>query len=303
MLAAAQPSSACNLTGTNSKFIDELFCTRQQYDQQVFQTGIEGLRTALLLYLKFFFGFFGPMAVSGIAEAASLQPFGTKVLQATWSVLVSNVSAIAVRAKIPSLKDTLAGAARQFIEQPWRTRLSLVSSGLGVWQAASKLLARKNAVIVEAATNPQQGGAGTVILVQSSGKTSYLEVPGGQTTMQIKPNPLSAFNGLYTGSYSGSTTFCCDANGNQVTQGVGGPVALTISNGKIAVTQPGAGGGTVTLQNSTVAFASGGVAGGGVSCGFGGGLVISPSGAASIGGGFNCTFAQGSASGSWGARR
>lgn len=112
---------------------------------------------------------------------------------------------------------------------------------------------------------------------------------GKFSTVTLTLNPqqqmqVTAFNGAYTGTYSGR-----ESNGTPVS----GSVSASINNGAVTVTDPGAGNGTVTADGSAT---FGAVLAGGTNCTFTGTLTL---GASSVTGSgtFSCT--NPSVSGAW----
>ena len=117
---------------------------------------------------------------------------------------------------------------------------------------------------------------------------------GGTTTPPAET--VTQFDGRYSGQYSGSATLDGD------TYPVSGPVAFTISNGTISMTQPGSGTGSVSSSGSASFSVSGGVSVEGASCRYAAAFTVT-NGVARGSGNFACTYDGGSASGAWSATR
>jgi hypothetical protein len=97
--------------------------------------------------------------------------------------------------------------------------------------------------------------------------------------------PSCIFDGSYTGSYSGSFS---------------GPVAFTVSNCNITVTQPISGSGTVN-HSGGASFGGGG--GGGIEYAFTGQFSLQPDGSVETSGDWTATSPGGTGSGTWNASR
>jgi hypothetical protein len=107
--------------------------------------------------------------------------------------------------------------------------------------------------------------------------------------------PVSRYNGVYTGTYSGTGTLILPS-GN-LTGPVNGPVKFTVVNGAVTVTAPGLGTGTIDAAGAS-SF-SGSLATEDCIVSFTGSAVVSPLGALSAGGAWTCIASDINASGTW----
>ncbi|MBI4266650.1 MAG: hypothetical protein HY657_19960 [Acidobacteria bacterium] len=115
--------------------------------------------------------------------------------------------------------------------------------------------------------------------------------PSPTPTPAPTPPGVTQFDGTYSGSYTGTFGSFGPQNG---------PVAFSVSNGVITVTQPGSGSGTVNAAGSASFSGSLGVQG--VSCTFTG-TFLATGGAASASGNWNCSGLGQTGSGTWSATR
>jgi hypothetical protein len=99
----------------------------------------------------------------------------------------------------------------------------------------------------------------------------------------------------FDGSYSGGFT------GTFAGEGVSGPVELSVSNGRITVTEPASGSGAVDSGGS--ANFSGGLGIEGISCSFSGTFSATAGGGAQASGSWQCSGQGEGGSGSWRASR
>lgn len=161
------------------------------------------------------------------------------------------------------------------------------SGGITVDLASSSALVTVPSSVSVAAGATSATFTATVGTVASTQSVTITATYGGASVQtQITVNPLSgvdAYNGNYTGTYSGS----------RGATPLSGSIVAMVNNGTVTVNQPGSGSGTITATGQItfgVDITSG------VSCNFTGTAVLSGTGATATG---NFTCASAKASGTW----
>jgi hypothetical protein len=175
------------------------------------------------------------------------------------------------------------------------------SAALGISAASSTVVASAGGIGTLATAGLVAAGAvGVAAIADSGGDSDSSSGGGGGSTSGQPPTNVSQINGSYTGSFSGTDFFDDGSTAPDI-----GPVAFTVSEGAMTVTEPLSGSGTVSASGS--ADFGGSVGGGGVSCTFASTFLLTGSGGVSADGTYSCIFDDGvdsgTSSGTWSVAR
>jgi hypothetical protein len=168
------------------------------------------------------------------------------------------------------------------------TRVVTVETGASCsWTASSASFVSVSA--------PSGVGPGNVTLTIAANtgaeRSATVTIAGRSVLVRQRAGGGVGFDGAYSGSFTGSFAG----------EGVHGPVGLSVSNGRITVTEPASGSGEVSGNGS--ANFSGGLGIEGISCSFTGTFSLTSGGGASADGGWECSGGDERGSGSWRATR